>query len=329
MLELIPSGAAMTKSENEQLRLENQELREQLNVLQQANEKLQGSEQMYRALFEHSGFSITIIDPQTKKIVAFNTKEHETLGYTKEEFLNLPVSEIVVESANRNANIQLVNEKGSHLAESFHKTKTGGLKTMLISSVAVNIQGQLFHQNIAVDITHLKNVEKALKEAHDELEDRVEERTAELHQKTNELLESNIALKVVMQKQNESMKDVEEKLLLNTKQLILPSIEKLKKENPTEKQLVNILELEIKLKDILSPFLQSLTKQYHSLTPSEIKIASLIREGKTSKELAEIFGVSLKTVEAHRANLRKKLELNNKKINLQAHLRSLENTNFS
>lgn len=45
------------------------------------------------------------------------------------------------------------------------------------------------------------------------------------------------------------------------------------------------------------------------LTPRELEIVQLLAEGKSSKELAGILGISVKTVEAHRANVMRKLEL--------------------
>lgn len=315
----------MPKPTYEQPAEEIRALKDKIVKLKQANEKLKDSEKIYRALFETAGFSIALINPNTERFVIFNKTEHESLGYTKGEFEKLPIdAPVVLEDDERKKNIETVNENGSHYFESRHRTKNGEIQNRFISSTRVFINGEIYHLNIASDITPLKNAEKALKEARDELEKRVERRTAELKRKTIELTKSNIAFKVLLQKQDEALKDVEERLLGNTKQLILPHLENLKNTRLTERQLISLIELELNLKNILSPFLTRLSSQFHNLTPTEIKIASLIREGRTSKEIANLLTVSMKTIEVHRDNLREKLGIKHKKINLQSYLQAMK-----
>ncbi|MBF0234614.1 MAG: helix-turn-helix transcriptional regulator [Desulfamplus sp.] len=81
--------------------------------------------------------------------------------------------------------------------------------------------------------------------------------------------------------------------------------------------------LEIFLKKIVSPFSRTLHTVYKELTISEIKVANLIREGKTTKEIAVLLDSSQRAIDYHRQNLRKKLGLNNRKANLASHLLSL------
>jgi len=75
--------------------------------------------------------------------------------------------------------------------------------------------------------------------------------------------------------------------------------------------------------NITSPFLHSLSARYINLTPREIQVANLIKEGKTTKEIADIMGVCLGAISLHRDHIRKKMGLNNKKINLNTYLSSL------
>ncbi|MBW2491092.1 MAG: helix-turn-helix transcriptional regulator, partial [Deltaproteobacteria bacterium] len=62
----------------------------------------------------------------------------------------------------------------------------------------------------------------------------------------------------------------------------------------------------------------------YRLTPQEIKIASLIRQGKTTKIVAELMGLSLRTIEFHRTKIRHKMGLKDKTDSLQAYLLNLK-----
>jgi len=81
--------------------------------------------------------------------------------------------------------------------------------------------------------------------------------------------------------------------------------------------------IETHLNDIISPFLRNLTSGYLHLTPREIQIANLIREGKTSKEIAQLLHLSQGAIDFHRNNIRNKLGLKKKKANLRSYLLTL------
>jgi len=183
----------------------------------------------------------------------------------------------------------------------------------------------------AVEIAlYKKDMEEVLRKAHDQLEKRVEKRTAELSvankelgTKTSSLEEANSALKVLLKRRDEDRVELEEKVLSNVKELVVPYLEKLKKTGLDEKQETYLSILESNLNDIISPFLRRLSAKYLNLTPTEIQTANLVKEGKTTKEIAELLRSSKWAIDFHRNNLRKKLGLKNKKANLSSYLSSL------
>jgi DNA-binding CsgD family transcriptional regulator len=74
---------------------------------------------------------------------------------------------------------------------------------------------------------------------------------------------------------------------------------------------------------ITSPFINQLSDSFKNLTPKEIQVAAMIRDGRSSKEIAEFLGVSVGTVVTHRNSIRKKLKLSSRDINLRSRLLSL------
>lgn len=175
----------------------------------------------------------------------------------------------------------------------------------------------------AIEIALHKNImQQKLKEAHDKLEQRVEERTKELRLKSENLEEMNTALKVLLKKREEDKDELEEQVIYNVKELVLPFLEKVKnsKLDSRQKTLVNIMESN--LNDIVSPFAKSLSTRYLNLTPAEMQIANMVKHGKTTKEIAETLFLSTRTIESHRDSIREKLGIKNKKANLRTHLMS-------
>jgi DNA-binding CsgD family transcriptional regulator len=162
------------------------------------------------------------------------------------------------------------------------------------------------------EITALKLAEEALKKSQEEL-----------FEQKQSLEEINIALKVLLKQREEDKNALEKKVLANVKDLVLPYVEKLKNARikPKEKTLVGIIEDH--LNDVISPLLQSFSNANILLTPQEMQVASLVKDGKTSKEIADILNVAETTVNFHRKNLRKKFGLTNKQSNLRSYLLSI------
>lgn len=117
---------------------------------------------------------------------------------------------------------------------------------------------------------------------------------------------------------------VEEIIHFNIKQLITPYLEKLEKTSLDDRQATIVEILISNLGEVVSPFSRRLSSNQLSLTPREIRVAALIKQGHTSKEMADLMDVSLRTIEAHRVNIRKKIGIKNKKGNLRTQLLSME-----
>jgi DNA-binding CsgD family transcriptional regulator len=162
------------------------------------------------------------------------------------------------------------------------------------------------------EITALKLTEKALRKSQEEL----------IEQKQS-LEEANIAMKVLLKQREEDKLDLEKKVLNNVKDLVLPYVEKLKNSRIRAKDRTLVDIIDTHLQDIISPLLQRFANAKILLTPQEMQVASLVKDGKTSKEIADVLNVSETTVNFHRKNLRVKFGLRNKRTNLRSYLMSI------
>jgi DNA-binding CsgD family transcriptional regulator len=145
----------------------------------------------------------------------------------------------------------------------------------------------------------------------------------ELLDQKQSLEEANIALKVLLKQREEDKLELEKKVLTNVKDLVLPYVAKLKNSRlkPKDKTLVEIIESH--LNDVISPLLQRFANARILLTPQEMQVAGLVKDGKTSKEIADILNVAETTVNFHRKNLRGKFGLTNQRTNLRSYLLSI------
>ncbi len=87
-----------------------------------------------------------------------------------------------------------------------------------------------------------------------------------------------------------------------------------------DRQLKYLDLLKKNLAAIVSPFVEGHQDILARLSPAELLICDMVKHGLPSKEIANIRGISPATVNLHRENIRKKLGLTNRKINLVSYL---------
>lgn len=197
------------------------------------------------------------------------------------------------------------------------------------------------------DFSQRKEAEEALRRTLEELDERVRARTAELlaanqalteeiyerrrmeeslrqseqelTAKTEELKEVNSALQVLLKQQERYRADMEDQTLSNVRILILPYLENLLATRLSPEQRAQAEILESNLRNVVSRFTRRLSAANLGLTPKELLVANLIRDGKSTKEIAELMRISPRAVVFHRQNLRRKLGF---KAGQRANLRS-------
>ncbi|MBW1989638.1 MAG: hypothetical protein JRI97_08835 [Deltaproteobacteria bacterium] len=149
------------------------------------------------------------------------------------------------------------------------------------------------------------------------------QRVQELEVKARQYEEVNRALQKLNHQTREEAQKLEQRVVANVEDLVLPYVDRLKETSLDPDQRVYLNVVESNLSELLAPFMRQLGSKYANLTLREIEVANLVRMGTTSKEIARMLGISKRAVEFHRDRLRKKLGLKKTKRNLRAYLASL------
>jgi len=208
------------------------------------------------------------------------------------------------------------------IMEHIHFDSAGGKRFFEVSAFPIQDKRGNIERIVHLDrdITERKQLEAALRIHTDTLEKLVEKRTAELAIRNENLEEMNTALHVLLKQREDDKGKVEEMIVSNIKSLVYPYLEKMQTDSLNTKQHLLISIIETHLNELLSPLLKNI--QQFNLTPKEIQVASMVKDGKSTKEIAEVLGVEKSSVDAHRNRIRKKLALS-RNVNLQSKLQSL------
>jgi PAS domain S-box-containing protein len=280
-----------------------------------SEEILLETEQRYRKLLDLSPDPVLIFQDGLLKVAS--SPFIDRFGYTQEE-IDAGFSPVVFvherhkEKVRAQVNDRLAGKEIPTDNRTDLITKDGMTIPCETSKCAIPYNGRPADLVIIRDISDRKKAEQALKD-----------RELELDIKNERLEEMNAALRVLLIKRDEDRAEFEEKVMLNIQELVLPYLEKVKNSRLDARQQSFLSILESNLEGIVSPFLRRISSKYLKLTPSEIQISNLVKQGKTSKEIASLMSLSDKTIETHRRNIRKKIGIKNKKENLRTHLLNL------
>ena len=278
-------------------------------------EKLQESENLYRTIFETTGTATTIIEAD-KTISLLNSEFEKMTGYKREEW------------EGKKKWTEYVAPRDLARMKKYHslRRKDPAAAPRNYEHDLIDHEGRIRHMFLTVDM--IPGTKKSVASFTDitewkEAEQGLKKREKELRIKSRSLEELNTTLRVLLKEREGDREELEDKVISNVQAFVLPYVDKLRRSRLDTKAMAYVDIMESNLMDIISPFSRKISSKYRHLTPKEIQIASFIKEGKTSKEIADLLNVSKGAVDIHRYRLRKKLGLNKVKANLRSHLVTL------
>jgi len=284
--------------------------------LKKVETSLRQSEQRFRALVEQAAIGVAEVEIGTGRFMMVNRRLCEMVGRTREELLAATFHAIThpedLHLHEKNKILLIAGKIGHYTLEKRYLGKDGGIVWVNLTVSPLWKPGETPTRHITVieDITERKRAEEALQRALEELQ-----------AKNITLQELNTTLKVLLEQREDDKSRMEERFVMNVQTLVLPFVEAMKKGPLEVGQQPRLDIIETHLRDIATPLLKNI-RQFN-LTPRELKVAALVRNGKSTKEIAEALGVSTGSIDVHRINIRKKIGLGNRRTNLQSHLQTL------
>ncbi len=312
------------KLTEKELRKQIEALKRENALLSEANERLRESEEKFKTIFDNANDEIIYVGADGT-IIDINHKVEDIFGYKREEAIGKKFYEFDVLSPEEWQKLidltqDLLSDRTSQMQVlQFEARRKGGEKIYLeVNPRLIKREGQTIGILAIIRDISTRKWEEELLRKHTEQLDKL------LNERTHNLDELNAALKVMLKSIEEVKAEIQNKIIFNVTEFVLPYLEKIKKTSLDEVQRTYLNSLEKNLNDITAPVLRGVSTKYLKLTPSEIQVANLVKQGKNTKEIADTLFMSARTIETHRYNIRIKLGLKGKKLNLRTYLSSLE-----
>jgi PAS domain S-box-containing protein len=318
-----------------------------LSESRRQHEEIKALMEQFRLVSESTNSAIFIYSVQGYRFV--NSACEKITGYSKEELLEMELLSLVpeedrghfeeklqgmmqTEEPSPPFEMRIINRNGKEvwLENTINRILDGGKPALLCTAVDITLRkkreeeltAQLEHRTAELmDALHHLEMEVKEREAFNNTRPETERDPQGLSQKLKDL---QIAFNVILEKQSEDREIMEENIRANLKHRVFPEIERLKSARLDARARQSVETIEDRLHQIVSPLTAKLSSAKFGLTATEVKVADRVKEGRTNDEIADVLNMSVKTVEYHRNNIRKKLGIKNTRTNLYVHLNSLD-----
>ena len=288
-----------------------------ITPLRDTEKALHTRETQYRQLFEHANDAILVLKDGV--VSHCNPKALELFRRLKKQVLGSSLLELSPENQPSGQPSKMVIDKYMAIAI---KEKTAVFEWCFLNKASSTVDTEVSMARFDVDNDrHLVAIVRDLSQRKKMIR-ALETREKELEEQRRYLEEANLALKANIDHREIEKRAVEEHILVTLKRFVLPYIESLQKVGMGADAKTYISIIDSNLNEMISRLSSSRFAKYIDFTPAEIRIADLIREGKNTKEVAALLGLSPSSVKWHRKNIRRKLGLTNNSVNLYGYLNS-------
>ncbi len=274
----------------------------------EAQRALLEAAELYRTLFENAVNPAYLID-EDGRFVDANAAGVSFLETSRAQLLRRGVGAVWGRAASQA--VRAATASGAATSLELELELGGAVRALTVTLVPCRFRGAATCFALGTDITDHRTLRLAL-----------EESEASLRQQADALSDSNTALRVILEQRNRDRAELERTITDNVETMVLPMLGRLTKPLAGSPEGIYLEAAAQALREVVSPLAQALSPagEGAQLTPREREIAALIRQGRSTSEIAEALYISPTTVSFHRKNLRRKLGLAARGPRLASHL---------
>lgn len=261
------------------------------------------SEKLLDAIFQSMGQGLLLLDYELE-IVRANQMASEMYGVPLEVLMGSNYTQVTDMHG-----LQLIEEICGNLADGeISNIETAGIYVdgrpfpALVTVTSMHLDDQRFSPLIVRDISRDKELEE------------------DIIQQKRQAEEMNVTLRTVLGSIEKEKKEFEENLSLRIRSSLLPGIARIRHEGDKESRDGYLTVLQEQMISLTSNFSDTLDGDLLKLSKTELRICRFIKAGLTGKEICDTINLSFETIQTHRKNIRKKLGLRGREVNLHAFL---------
>lgn len=277
----------------------------------QSEQQLRMLEERFEKAFRNSPDSITISHVDTGEYIEVNDGFERISGYPRASVLGKSSIQLGLwKDPEVRKHMADVLRRDGRVRDMFIEfiARGGLLRSCLVSAEVIQLDGQACMLCVTRDITDRVMADEKLRRT-----------TEDLQKEHSEVVRKNIAFQEVMANIDKDKADFRNEICENIEHLLRPTVKKLQQDGRLSRRDVEVLVQG--LDEITGKQINEFRTNVKTLTPREMDIMDMIKVGQSSKQIADSLGLSSQTVHKHRQSIRRKLQLANREINLQAYLR--------